>query len=123
MTARERDKFILKEFLRHVPILWRRFPGRKAVKYVHKSKFVCELCGFSRKRPKHPYSRDGKAADRKVAAQFEVDHITPVGKKPTRLEGLIAYARRKLCLPSNLRVLCKDCHKGKTGKDRKRGWK
>lgn len=123
MTPAQRDKFLLKELLRHCSRMWKMYPGRKAVKYAEKGKFTCQGCGFSRRRPKHPYSKEGKLADRKIAALFEVDHIKPVGRRPKTLKGFMKYLDRKFCAVLNLRRLCKPCHKIKSAEDRKRGWK
>ena len=50
--------------------------------------------------------------------QVDVDHIEGVGKRPRTFQELSAYAIRMFNL--KCQVLCKDCHKNKTAKERKK---
>jgi len=48
----------------------------------------------------------------------EYDHIEPVGSRPRIPHGLGEYAERMLYL--KCQALCKQCHKKKTDRERKR---
>lgn len=52
----------------------------------------------------------------------QVDHIEMVGKLDS-YEALPEFCNNLFCSVSNLRVLCKPCHKKVTAEQRKRGWK
>jgi len=47
---------------------------------------------------------------------IQVDHIVPVGK----FVSFDLYIERLFCPANKLQVLCRDCHKVKTSKDRKK---
>lgn len=123
MTEAERKKFIVREVLRHTSRMWKMYPGRKEVKYADDRKFTCVSCHRIVLRPAKRYSNLGRVVDRAAAREFEVDHVEPVGKRPKAVSGLTKYLNRKFCSIDNLRLLCKKCHKEKTGSDRKKGWK
>jgi 5-methylcytosine-specific restriction endonuclease McrA len=63
--------------------------------------YACSACGIEMKQ-----------------VEVAVDHIEPV----VELDGFKdwnTYIGRLFCDPSNLRILCKPCHKQKTGEERK----
>lgn len=62
-----------------------------------------------------------------LVAERDVDHVDPVGKLPTTEEELPAWVGRLFCDLSNIRILCKPCHKKvsakQAGKRAKKGTK
>jgi 5-methylcytosine-specific restriction endonuclease McrA len=54
-----------------------------------------------------------------LVSERDVDHIDEVGKLPDIEDELPAWVGRLFCDLSNLQIICKDCHKKKTAKNRK----
>jgi 5-methylcytosine-specific restriction endonuclease McrA len=53
----------------------------------------------------------------------DIDHIDPVGPMPEYPfcdNSLEIWIRRLFCNADNLQVLCKECHKAKTARERKK---
>lgn len=51
--------------------------------------------------------------------EIEVDHIIPCGTL-TKIEDIPEFSRKLFCLEDNLRILCKECHRDVTNKQRKK---
>jgi len=54
-----------------------------------------------------------------VARDVQVDHIKPVVEPTKGFKDWWTYINRLYCEKDNLQVLCKECHKEKTNKERK----
>ena len=54
-----------------------------------------------------------------VARDVQVDHIDPVVAPETGFVNWLTYILRLYCEEDNLQVLCKECHKEKTNRERK----
>jgi hypothetical protein len=104
----DRDKWILKYLMSRLSEMWGWWPPRREVLdaaftwHEGKMKWRCATCPTLCER-----------------GEREVDHIDPVGPRPKVLSEYMPYADRKLCPKENLRVLCKPCHKSKTGGEAK----
>lgn len=73
---------------------------------VNQVLFTCECCGVS------------KSKSEKNKTNFEVDHIEPIGKGVLQDLKTVEQFYFRLYDPGNLQLLCTECHKEKTKKDK-----